>query len=176
MPATNWFRKNQRKLLGVLVVFLMVIWGIGPAVDYIVPKPPVGEILGEKISQEEFSDTVVRWARVFFRDSKEPVAEQVWKQLALVHQAERMGILVTDEELVQEIQSWFPVGPVIFTNREEYRRLLGSIFHMTQYQFEKNPRPSDHCITKLFLRDFLTKYFPNRRLRYYIINCWADSP
>jgi len=140
MPATNWFRKNQRKLLGVLVVFLMVIWGIGPAVDYIVPKPPVGEILGEKISQEEFSDTVVRWARVFFRDSKEPVAKQVWKQLALVHQAERMGIFVTDEELVQEIQSWFPVGPVIFNNREEYRRMLGSIFHMTQYQFEKTIR------------------------------------
>lgn len=66
MPATNWFRKNQKKLLGILVVFLMVIWGIGPAVEYIVPKPPVGEILGEKISQEEFNDTVIRWARVFF--------------------------------------------------------------------------------------------------------------
>ncbi|MEE9605909.1 MAG: SurA N-terminal domain-containing protein, partial [Candidatus Scalindua sp.] len=143
MPATNWFRKNQRKLLGVLVVFLMVIWGIGPAVDYIVPKPPVGEILGEKISQEEFSDTVIRWARVFFRDSKEPVAEQVWKQLALVHQAERMGVFVTDEELAQEIRSWltmFGINPQILTNIEEYRRMLGSIFHMTQYQFEKTIR------------------------------------
>ncbi len=140
MPSTNWFRKNRRKLLGVLVVFLMVIWGIGPAIDYLVPKPPVGEILGEKISQEEFNDTVIRWARVFFRDSKEPVAEQVWKQLALVHQAKRMGVFVTDEELVQEIQSWFPVGPAIFNNREEYRRMLGSIFHMTEYQFEKTIR------------------------------------
>ena len=31
MAATSWFRRNQKKLLGLLVVFLMVIWGIGPA-------------------------------------------------------------------------------------------------------------------------------------------------
>jgi peptidyl-prolyl cis-trans isomerase D len=140
MPATNWFRKNQKKLLGVLVVFLMVIWGIGPAVDYLVPKPPVGEILGEKISQEEFNDTVIRWARVFFKDSKGLVAEQVWKQLALVHQAEQMDIFVTNEELAQEIRSWFPVDPRIFSDREGYRRMLGSVFHMTEYQFEKTIR------------------------------------
>jgi len=140
MPATNWFRKNQKKLLGVLVVFLMVIWGIGPAVDYIVPKPPVGEILGEKISQEEFNDTVVRWARVFFKDSKELVSKQVWKQLALVHQAEKMGVFVTNEELAQEIRSWFPVDPAIFNDREGYRRMLGSVFRMTEYQFEKTIR------------------------------------
>lgn len=95
MPATNWFRRNQKKLLGALVVFLMVIWGIGPAIDYIVPKPPIGEILGEKISQEEFSNTATRWARIFFRDSREPVAEQVWRQMALFNQAEKMGIFVT---------------------------------------------------------------------------------
>lgn len=140
MPATNWFRKNQKKLLGILVVFLMVIWGIGPAVEYIVPKPPVGEILGEKISQEEFNDTVIRWARVFFKDSKVPVAEQVWKQMALVQQAENMGIFVTKDELAQEIHSWFPVDPLILTNKEEYRRMLGSVFHMTEYQFEKTIR------------------------------------
>jgi peptidyl-prolyl cis-trans isomerase D len=140
MPATNWFRKNQKKLLGLLVVFLMVIWGIGPAVDYVVPKPPVGQILGEKISQEEFNDTVIRWARVFFKDSKGLVAEQVWKQLALVHQAEKMGVFVTNEELAQEIRSWFPVDPRIFSDREGYRRMLGSVFHMTEYQFEKTIR------------------------------------
>ena len=55
MAATSWFRKNQKKLLGVLVVFLMVIWGIGPAAEYIVPKPAIGRILGEEITQEQFS-------------------------------------------------------------------------------------------------------------------------
>ena len=44
MAATGWFRRNQKKLLGTLVVFLMVIWGIGPAAEYLVPKPAIGEI------------------------------------------------------------------------------------------------------------------------------------
>lgn len=137
MPATNWFRRNQKKLMGVLVVFLMVIWGIGPAIDYLVPKPPVGEILGDNVSQEEFEDTVVRWARIFFRGPNESVPEQVWMQMALVRQAEKMGISVPIEELVQEIQRWFPVNPVALNNKEEYRRMLGAAFHMTEFQFEK---------------------------------------
>ena len=73
MAATSWFRRNQKKLLGILVVFLMVIWGIGPAAEYIIPKPGVGEILGQKITQDQFSDTATRWARIFFRESKEPL-------------------------------------------------------------------------------------------------------
>lgn len=140
MPATNWFRKNRRKLLGLLVIFLMVIWGIGPAIEYLVPKPPVGQILGKNISQEEFNDTVIRWARVFFRDTKEPIAEQIWKQLALVRQAEEMGVFVTNEELAQEIRSWLPVDPQVFSSREGYRHMLGSVFHLTEYQFEKTIR------------------------------------
>src|SRR3972149_8301696 len=99
MAATTWFRRNQKKLLGILVVFLMVIWGIGPAAEYMVPKPAVGEILGEKITQEQFRDTATRWARIFFRDSKEPVAELVWRQMALFSQAEKMGVFITKEEL-----------------------------------------------------------------------------
>ena len=140
MPSTNWFRKNQKKLLGILVVFLMVIWGIGPAADMLVPKPPVGEIFGKKISQEKFNDTVIRWNSIFFRNTKQPVAELVWKQLALIFQARRMGVFVTNEELAQEIQNWFPDNQQLFTDREGYRRILGSVFHMTEYQFEKTIR------------------------------------
>lgn len=138
MAATNWFRKNQKKLLGILVVFLMVIWGIGPAADLIVPKPPIGTILGEKVSQEKFNDTVVRWARVFLRDSKQPVAELVWGQMAIIYQAQRMGIFVTNEELAQEIQKWFPVNQL--KGRDGYRRMLGTAFHLTEHQFEKTLR------------------------------------
>ena len=135
--STNWFRKNKRKLLGILVVFLMVIWGLGPAVDMLVPKPPVGEIAGKTVTQEEFNDAVVRWARVFFRNTNQPVAELVWKQMALINQAKAMGIYVTNEELAQEIQSFFPIDQRIFSDREAYRRMLGSTFQMTEYHFEK---------------------------------------
>jgi hypothetical protein len=137
MAVTGWFRRNQKKLLGVLVVFLMVIWGIGPAAEYMVPKPAIGEIHGVEVTQEQFSDTATRWARIFFRDSEEPVAKMVWGQMALFIQAERMGIFVTKEELAQEIRNFFPVDPRIFEDKEAFRRMLGSAFHLTEHQFEK---------------------------------------
>ncbi len=137
MAATGWFRRNQKKLLGVLVVFLMVIWGIGPAAEYMVPKPAIGEIHGVEVTQEQFSDTATRWVRIFFRDSEEPVAKMVWGQMALFIQAEKMGIFVTKEELAQEVRNFFPVDPRIFEDKKAFRRMLGSAFHLTEHQFEK---------------------------------------
>ncbi len=137
MAATSFFRRNQRKLLGILVVFLMAIWGIGPAAEYLIPKPAVGNILGQKITQEEFSRTATRWARIFFRDAKEPVAQLVWKQMALFNQAEQMGITITADELAQEIRNFFPVDPRVFEDKEGFRRMLGSVFHLTELQFEE---------------------------------------
>ncbi len=137
MAATGWFRRNQKKLLGTLVVFLMVIWGIGPAAEYMVPKPAIGKIHGEEITQEQFSDTATRWARIFFRDSEEFVAKMVWGQMALFIQAEKMGVFVTKEELAQEIRNFFPVDPRVFEDKEGFRRMIGSVFHLTEHQFEK---------------------------------------
>jgi hypothetical protein len=137
MAATSFFRRNQRKFLGILVVFLMAIWGIGPAAEYIIPKPAVGNILGRKITQEQFSRTATRWARIFFRDAKEPVANLVWKQMALFSQAEQMGIIITTDELAQEIRNFFPIDPRIFEDKEGFRRMLGSVFHLTELQFEQ---------------------------------------
>jgi peptidyl-prolyl cis-trans isomerase D len=137
MAATTWFRRNQKKLLGILVVFLMVIWGIGPAAEYMIPKPAVGEILGDKITQEQFTNTAARWARIFFRDSKENVAQLVWRQMALFRQAERMGIFITNDELALEIQNFFSVDPLAFADKDGYRRMLGSVFHLTEDQFEQ---------------------------------------
>ncbi|MGR3293680.1 MAG: hypothetical protein ACUZ9M_06675 [Candidatus Scalindua sp.] len=137
MAATTWFRRNQKKLLGILVVFLMVIWGIGPAAEYIIPKPSVGEILGRKVTQDQFSDTATRWARIFFRDAKEPVAQLVWRQMALFGQAENMGIVITKDELAQEIRNFFPVDPRIFEDKEGFRMMIGNVFNLTKPQFEK---------------------------------------
>ncbi len=136
MAATSWFRRNQKKLLGFLVAFLMIIWGIGPAAEYIIPKPGVGKIDGRKVTQDQFSDTATRWARIFFRDAKEPVAQLVWRQMALFGQAENMGIVITKDELAQEIRNFFPVDPRIFEDRDSFRRMLGSVFHLTEPQFE----------------------------------------
>ncbi len=118
----------------------MVIWGIGPAAEYLIPKPAIGNILGQKITQEQFGNTATRWARIFFRDSKEPVAEQVWRQMALFSQARQMGMTITKDELAQEIQNFFPVDPRTFEDRDGFRRMLGSVFHLTEPQFEETIR------------------------------------
>lgn len=137
MAATSWFRKNQKKLLGVLVVFLMVIWGIGPAAEFIIPKPAIGEILGEEITQEQFSDTATRWSRIFFRDSEEPISQMVWRQMTLFIQAEQMGVFVTKGELAQEVRNFFPVDPRVFEDKDAFRRMLASAFRLTERQFEQ---------------------------------------
>ncbi len=149
MAATGWFRKNQKKLLGVFVVFLMVIWGIGPAAEYIVPKPAIGNIHGEEITQEQFSDTATRWARIFFRNSEEPVAKMVWRQMALFIKAEKMGISVTKGELAQEVRNFFPVDPRVFEDKEAFRRMLASTFRLTEHQFEKTIE--EYLLTKKLL-------------------------
>lgn len=166
MAATNWFRKNQRKLLGILVVVLMVIWGIGPAADMLVPKPPVGQIFGKNVSQEKFNDAVIRWARVFFRDTKKPVSELVWKQMAIIKRAEDMGVFVTNEELTHEIQNWFPESRQM--SGDGYRRLIGRVFRMTEHQFEKTVR--EYLLAqklRFFLRSSI-KISSNEALQRYV--------
>ncbi|MGR3310803.1 MAG: SurA N-terminal domain-containing protein, partial [Candidatus Brocadiales bacterium] len=80
----EWFRKNQKKLLGIFVAVLMAAWLIGPAISVFTSRfgeRPVGTIFGKEISQNEFNEAVRRWNRIFLRQSKTPVAETVWKQL-----------------------------------------------------------------------------------------------
>ena len=72
-----------------------------------------------------------------FRDSKENAAQLVWRQMALFRQAEKMGIFITKDELAQEIQNFFPVDPLAFGDKDGYRRMLGSVFHLTEDQFEQ---------------------------------------
>jgi hypothetical protein len=57
--------------------------------------------------------------------------------MALFAQAENMGIVITKDELAQEIRNFFPVDPRIFEDKEGFRRMLGSAFHLTEPQFEQ---------------------------------------
>lgn len=100
------------------------------------PTHLVVENLGEKVSQEEFTDTSIRWSRVFFRNSKENVVQQVWRQMALFSHAEKMGIFITGLELKLEIRNYFPVD-FDFADKEGYSHILTSAFHLTEPQFEQ---------------------------------------
>jgi hypothetical protein len=48
-----------------------------------------------------------------------------------------MGIVITKDELAQEIRNFFPVDPRIFEDKVGFRRMLGNVFHLTEPQFEQ---------------------------------------
>lgn len=100
----NWLRR-QKKRVYIIMVFAMAAWGIGYSASYLIPRKPVGLILGEKVSQEEYGDALNRWHRVFLREGNLPLAQIVWQQMVMTRQAEKMGIAVTDEEVMERLQN-----------------------------------------------------------------------
>ena len=55
MSLTGWFRKHQRHMLVGVAVFLMIAWGIGPALRTMrtAPRSSAGAIRGERVTQAE---------------------------------------------------------------------------------------------------------------------------
>ena len=80
------------------MIFAMFVWGISYSAMELIPQKPIGKIQGRKITQNEFADMLGRWQRLFFPQEKQSVVSLVWKQLMLVEEAGRMGIVVTDQE------------------------------------------------------------------------------
>lgn len=102
--ALDWMRRNKKKMY-VVMVFAMAAWGIGYSASYLIPKKPIGTILGKKVTAEEFNDALVRWHRIFLRQEDLPLGQLVWEQLTLVKEAERMGIAVSNNEVIERINT-----------------------------------------------------------------------
>ncbi|GJQ22508.1 hypothetical protein BIY37_11115 [Candidatus Brocadia sapporoensis] len=103
MVSSSWFRRHQ-KTVYIVMIFAMCVWGISYSAMEMIPKKPIGRVLGRKITQNEFADMVGRWQRLFFSQSKEPIASLVWKQLMYVEKAKKMGIMVTMQEIDEGLQ------------------------------------------------------------------------
>lgn len=102
--ALDWMRRHKKKMY-IVMVFAMAAWGIGYSASYLIPQKPIGIIMGEKITAEEFNDAMIRWHRVFLRQPDLPLGKLVWEQLTLIKAAERMGIAVSDEEIIDRIRT-----------------------------------------------------------------------
>lgn len=100
----GWLRR-QKKRVFIIMVFAMATWGIGFSASYLIPSKPIGLILGEKVYQEEYGDAMNRWHRVFLREGNLPIGKIVWEQMVMYRQAEKMGIAVSDEEIMERLQS-----------------------------------------------------------------------
>jgi hypothetical protein len=119
----HWFRRNQKMLLAVLVMVLMVSWGALPAMRYFSTRK-IGErgvILGKSVSQQDIQQAIrevevsLRYSGVWQlvprevpmfvfegREGRRTAAanfESGWRYLVLAREAEAAGIRVTDSEL-----------------------------------------------------------------------------
>ena len=127
--ALNWMRTHKKKMY-IVMVFAMAAWGIGFSASYLIPKKPIGTIMGQKVSVEEFNDAMMRWRRVFLKQENLPLGKLVWEQLTLVKQADSMGIAVSNDEVIDRIKtmgatvlgsSGVPTGQIIKFLCQNYR-------------------------------------------------------
>ena len=138
MVSSSWFRRHQ-KTVYIVMIFAMFVWGISYSAMELIPKKPIGRILGRKITQNEFADMVSRWQRLFFSQAKDSVVSLVWKQLMLVEEAKKMGLVVTNQELEEGLQR---LGFQIFGGQENITRymlmqFLCSNFRLNQEQIAR---------------------------------------
>lgn len=103
MVSSSWFRRHQKIVYSVMI-FAMFVWGISYSAMELIPQKPIGKIQGRKITQNEFADMLGRWQRLFFPQEKQSVVSLVWKQLMLVEEAGRMGIVITEQEVEEGFQ------------------------------------------------------------------------
>lgn len=101
-------RKYQKPIIVALAVFLMIAWFLGGMLRDLLEQgqsgldQPVIIIRDHEITREEFGDFSSRWTKVDYRLAQQPWAEleQALKDnLALVYEARRAGLAVSDEEL-----------------------------------------------------------------------------
>lgn len=97
MVSSSWFRRHQ-KIVYSIMIFAMFVWGISYSAMELIPQKPIGKIQGRKIAQNEFADMLGRWQKLFFPQEQQSVVSLVWKQLMLVEEAGRMGLVVTKQE------------------------------------------------------------------------------
>lgn len=103
MVSSSWFRRHQ-KTVYIVMIFAMFVWGISYSAMEMIPKKPIGKVLGRKITQNEFADMLGRWQRLFFSQAKDSIVSLVWKQLIFVEKAKKMGITVTTLDIDEGLQ------------------------------------------------------------------------
>lgn len=132
--ALNWMRRHKKKMY-IVMVFAMAAWGIGYSATYLIPKKPIGTILGEKISTEEFNDAMIRWNRIFLQQEGLPLTKLVWERLTFVKEAERMGVMVSNAEVIDRLNT---LGVTMLGNvgipTEQIVRLLCQNYRVTEEQ------------------------------------------
>ena len=100
----GFFRRHSGKLLGVLVALLMVSWlAAGPIMRMLTPETSRGTIFGEKVSDYDFRSAAS--ALRLLRGDRF-TEDDIWRMLAVLHEADRLDVRVTPEEITMAVRDW----------------------------------------------------------------------
>ena len=101
----NFFRKYRGRFLLVIAVFLMLVWFVGGAMTRLfTPDISAGTMFGQSVTQEKYQGTL-QVLQLLRRDQR-PTDEDVWRFLVTEHEADRLGVKVTDDEVINTVRNW----------------------------------------------------------------------
>ncbi|HUQ50329.1 MAG TPA: peptidyl-prolyl cis-trans isomerase [Terriglobales bacterium] len=158
--------KGKKIFAGIVVFFLVIsmVMYLGGSFTDAGSAPTAGvyaNVAGEQITVQQVADSARRMGRRVFPNGtpefvlpelNKRAADQLVVQAALMAEAQRMGLKVTDEELKAELRQgqmgkqFFPDGN--FIGQQQYTAFVQSTFNMTVANFEKSVK-SDLLMRKL---------------------------
>ena len=136
---TRWMRTHQKKMLAVLCALIMVIWSVeGPLSQLLVGSPAVGgSVFGESVSGWTLN-RLMKGLQIIAPQSvgndRNKLYGLAWETVMLAREAERRGLVVSDEEVESYRNGWFSQGQGAFDG-EAYVRMLGR-YGVTVSDFE----------------------------------------
>ena len=112
MALTQWFRKKRKVIFAVLCAVLIATWVVGGALSRLFAPRRIGggRIFGRNVPAQEVSSAAERlWRLARDPDSKLHMAH-TWEHLIYIHEAERLGLRVSDAEIDSEVARMFPAA------------------------------------------------------------------
>ena len=101
----GFFRKYRGFLLLALAVVLMLTWFVaGPMIRLLTPVPVVGEMFGEEVTRETWDQARLTLNVMNYGGRFED--DDIWSLVAMELEADRMGVQVSDAEVLQGVRDW----------------------------------------------------------------------
>jgi len=121
--ALNGIIKHQRKILFLMAVVIILMWGFGSSLPRLFRGGTnvYGEVLGKKVSVDDLRDFKYRMERVG-TIGRDVTPEEVWPLYVEVEYAKSLGLAVSDEELRDHLKQ--SLAPWLKTRGIEYTRYI----------------------------------------------------
>ena len=154
-------KKTAKKIwigLAIIIMPAFIFWGFGGAMRDRDEKGYIGKISGKKISTLEFKDSlsaVKNIAIMQYGENLQAIEKTLnlealtWQRLALLGSAKKLKIKASDQEVVNQVESYpFFMRQGKFDNKT-YNDILRYVFHTQARIFEEQTR-QNIIISKLY--------------------------